>query len=297
MNWLTTFKKFTLALIFATIGVISWGQAPRLTPSSTEDDTYLINDADDWALFVADVNGGYSYEGKTVKLTDNISVNTMVGVWSYFSGTFDGDGNTLKFDYNATDDSGYAPFYWTDGATITDLTVEGTINASAGFVAGLIYSNTQEKERRTQVNNVTVSVYIDAENQEYCAGFACYSFGLDFNNCVYNGIIKAGNFSGGFSASYDGGGDYEGPANFTDCIFYPTTGSSITGNAIFADKIGTCARCYYTDNLELSSDQGAFAFTSEYAANAADDKISKKVTINGITVYGSVVVNANIDDS
>lgn len=308
MKWLTNFKSFIFALFFTTIGVISWGQTlPLQNPLEPYSSTnpYVIRSSDDWHTFVTDVNGGTDYSGKIVKLTASITASyesgsttkcEMVGNDTYsFSGTFDGDNKTLTFNY-----SGYseiAPFYYTEGATIKNLTVTGTINASAGYASGLIYSNAQDyiPTRRTQVINVTVSVNItNSENGSagiYCAGFACYSLGLDFNNCVYNGIIKAGNFSGGFSASYDVGGDYEGPANFTDCIFYPTTGSSITGNAIFADNIGTCERCYYTDNLTLPV-QGTFAYKTE-----PEGKIWKPFSVHGTTVYIPVAVNTSIEET
>lgn len=296
MNRLAFFKKFTFTLIFAMVGVISWGQTltwqnPSAPYSSTN--PYVISSSDDWHKFVTDVNGGYSYEGKIVKLTNNISVTEMVGEGiNYFSGTFDGNKKTLTVALSST--SEFAPFYYTEGATIENLTVTGTIIASAGYAAGLIYSNAQDfiTTRRTQVNNVTVSVDITDGNDDsagiYCAGFACYSFGLDFNNCVYNGKIKAGNFSGGFSASYDYGGYYNGPANFADCIFDPADGSSISSGYTFAKNIVSYATCYYT-SLANTTAQGQIAYktTDDIPANV----IAKKVPVNNTTVYGKVNVS------
>ena len=406
MNWLTTFKKFTLALIFATIGVISWGQDPislkdceikglatdvttevrcvyntgtfnlsfsveyeetvlvpgtdyevsiihngspltlsitgnvvAFTISDIDDyvititakegsstyvgektetlymlngngtDPYQIGTTANWNTFANAVTKGYTFEGKTVEMTTttitsgaidgsgNITANgTMVGVWSCFSGTFDGKGNKLKFYYNATDDSGYAPFYWTDGATITDLTVEGTINASAGYVAGLIYSTTTYNVGNTKVEDVTVSVDINAENQEYCAGFAVYSMGLDFEDCIYNGQIKAGANSGGFSASYDYGGYYNGPASFTKCLFDPAVGSVITGGENFAANIDVdnSSQYYYTTPISRSK-QGKKA----YKGSAPADNVVKKATVEIITtdIYEHVDVVPDIEET
>ena len=296
MNWLTYFKRFTLTLILAFIGVISWGQSLSLQdPSSPNSETnpYLISSTDNWNIFAN--NSEYWDAGVYVKLSDNWNnlespVTTMVGYTADdtpFSGTFDGNGKTLNVSYS--DEYYYlAPFYWTDGATIHDLTVAGTIDVLeyeyAGYSAGLIYSNTTYNSGRTTVNNVTVNVNINASNASYCAGFAVYSLGLDFSNCVYNGQIIAGVNSGGFSASYDSSGEN---ATFNNCIFAPASGSSIASGATFATNSTSWTGCYYTDNLGTTA-QGKIAY------NTTDDipsgEIAETVTVHGTTVYGKVDV-------
>ncbi len=191
--------------------------------------------------------------------------------------------------------SGYAPFYYTDGATIKNLTVEGSINATAGVVAGLIFSTTNEEEN-TKVKNVTVNVDITNGNNgsagDNCAGFACYSLGMVFDDCVYKGKINAGNNSGGFSASY-----YEsGNATFTNCIFNPAAGSSIAGGAIFAENIDldNSSNYYYTSELNLSAQgKAAYKTTSDIPANV----IAKTVPVCGETFYGKVDVAAGIEET
>ena len=67
----------------------------NLSGSGTEPDPYIIDSEDDWICFASYVNNDNS-EGKYFKLTDNISVSTMVGTPEHpFSGHFSGQiGNT-----------------------------------------------------------------------------------------------------------------------------------------------------------------------------------------------------------
>ena len=391
MNWLTYFKRFTLTLILAFIGVISWGQtnlnksiikindnAPYLCKGSTvtlqstdivvldyntgepitsgfgisivdseanpitigsnigigqytltisaSDATctgdqsknfyvlpgtetyYTISDEDDWNRFADCVNDGYSFEGKTVKLTpsssDVLSVTTMVGYTYPFSGTFDGNNKTLNVSYSG-ENYYMAPFYYTEGATIKNLTVTGNIvvvkdDYGYGYSAGLIYYNTSGEyvTRNTFVQNVIVSVNItgidDDDNEisagDYCAGFAVYSAYLDFSNCVYNGRIVAGNNCGGFSASY-----YEaGNATFSNCIFNPATGSSITGGSTFAENSESWSGCYYTYSTNLT-EQGTRLYKNY--TDAPDDIIVGPWEILGENVYGPVTVTTTAEET
>lgn len=54
--------------------------AQNISGTGTKDEPYLINTTDDWNLFAKSVEGGIDYYGKYVKLTNNITISTMVGV-------------------------------------------------------------------------------------------------------------------------------------------------------------------------------------------------------------------------
>lgn len=298
MKILAFSKKFIFALFLVLVGVTLWGQSSSLTNGNgTSLDPYLIGSSDDWNTFAYDVNhNGYSYEGKYIKLTDDITITYeyMVGDGeTYFGGTFDGYYNdkiyTLTLDY--TDNFGYgvAPFYWTDGATIKNLKVAGSIDASyGGFAAGLIYS-TSNDNGTTNVQNVTVSVNISAEGQNSCAGFAVYSAYLAFSDCVYNGQIIAGDYSGGFSASYDEN-EY---ATFNNCIFAPAYGSSIDSGATFATNSTSWTDCYYTDDLGTTA-QGVEAFLDEVPAGSIGKDMNNNILGYDVYKVVTVVVSDNI---
>ena len=303
MKKLSITKGLILLLFTAFISVNLWGQSlTLLDPESPNSETnpYLIGSADQWNTFAYDVNyEGHSYEGEFVKLTADIEVNQMVGRDAHpFSGTFDGRYNdivnTLTFNYNG--DYGIAPFYQIYGATIKNLRVAGNIVAAEGWTAGLLCYN----EAETYLQNITVSVNVIGQYNDvvqlYCGGFVFSNANKDiydneynfietingiihFSNCVYNGTIVAGDDSGGFWAHYG-----DGTATFSNCIFDPAEGSSITSGATFATNNTSLTGCYYTSPAGTTA-QGTLA----YQTAPADDFV-KKVTYNGYTVYGHVGV-------
>lgn len=74
--------------------------AQNISGTGTQEDPYLITSAEDWNLFAKSVGGGIDYSKKYVKLTNDITISTMVGV---------------------CDESGDRPFSGTSMAIITRL--------------------------------------------------------------------------------------------------------------------------------------------------------------------------------
>ena len=297
MKKLTISRRIIFALFAVLFGVNLWGQSLTLLDpesSNSESNPYVIGSAANWNTFAYDVTHlGYSYAGKYIKLTADIEVSEMVGDDEhYFSGTFDGKYNNIVHTLTFTYDGTYyiAPFNGTSGATIKNLKVEGNIIATDDCAGGLIcYSDDV-----TYVENVTVSVNVVSVNNDgsghgKCGGFAAYSSNLVFTDCVYNGIIKAGEGSGGFSAD----AYYGNTTSFTNCIFDPAEGSNITSGYIFGpvetdeydnDQV---INCYYTvqPGTAALTAQGTLAYQT-----APADDFTKAVTYNGYTVYGHVGV-------
>ncbi|MBE6270988.1 MAG: hypothetical protein E7101_08560 [Prevotella ruminicola] len=112
-------------------------------------DTYTIGTAAGWSVMCAALyhNDTYNrFSGKTVQLGADITVTRMAGGDSHdFTGTFDGGGHTLTFNYTATDNY-CAPFRHVQGASaetpavISNLNVVSTVTADdyrhpAGLIA------------------------------------------------------------------------------------------------------------------------------------------------------------------
>ncbi len=105
---------------------------------------HVINTADDWAAFAAVIANG-EYAGDTWKLGADISISVDAASQNYsafatvgteahpFSGTFDGQGHTLNVNIrdtywsNEESNPGAAPFRYISGATIRNLTVNGSV--------------------------------------------------------------------------------------------------------------------------------------------------------------------------
>ena len=147
-------KKQVLSLLMALVFCLSllpaaaFAAGGTLSGSGTAGDPYLIEDADDWATFV---NGKYTYwpemsdTKNCFKLTTDLTVDNvslLVGQAGtdivYFSHCFDGGGHTITLDIS--DAPEYCALFrcvgW--GATIRNLTVDGTIVTQNKFASGLV---------------------------------------------------------------------------------------------------------------------------------------------------------------
>ena len=194
-------------------------------------DTYTIKNADGWDYFCqriqydANLDG---FSGKTVELAANISVTTMAGMVHPFKGTFDGKGKTLTF--NRTADAMYtAPFQNTNGATISNLHVEGTITGGTNsYISGLVGSAngklTIENCRvSTQISstfdsntlsaNVGIGGFVGLLSSQYnqCHITGCVFDGLIYNPNTWNQTYGCGGFIGAMSQY--------GYAILEDCLF------------------------------------------------------------------------------
>ncbi len=127
-----------LLLLRATVALFAMVLLAFSVQTVSAQDLTISSDAD-WNTFASNVNGGNSYSGKTVKLTADINVTTMVGTESTkFKGTFDGAGHKINVNLTASEDR-CAPFRYVEGATISLLTVTGTVSTGTyKFGAGLI---------------------------------------------------------------------------------------------------------------------------------------------------------------
>ena len=112
---------------------------------ATEAYPILINSEEDWNTFVNNVNNGTNdYNGMFLLLNADISVSQKVGTVSNsspekaFKGTFDGNGHTITTTITDNSNQGTALFCYINGATIKNLTVDGTISSSQNHLSGLV---------------------------------------------------------------------------------------------------------------------------------------------------------------
>ena len=107
----------------------------------TESEPLLIHSTEDWNMLASLYNEGrLSYSGYWFRLTNDISVTTMLGAEGHpFNARFDGDGHTLSFSAENTNGSQcVAPFAYVSGVTIRNLRTAGSITGTADRASGLI---------------------------------------------------------------------------------------------------------------------------------------------------------------
>ena len=286
----------------------------------TESTPYMINTADDWntlaaSLYLTPDDGANPSLGKFYKLGANISVETMVGK-NYnaipFRGIFDGNNDTITFNKgtlnNKFDEAYCAPFRYTCGATIHDLTVVGDIYTEEGGAGGLIgyNDNYNVASVNTIIENVVVGVNINnTEDVFYDAGIVAYGPGVRFINCVYNGLLDSFSWGGGFTPYGDENTYVE------NCLFNPDPNSKSWGeNFVSYDSWGDYTNPfrypenivdgYYTKQTSISYNWGDVLSTqgiSAYSPLTLGNIGHYEKTILGNEIYTAVdVVISGIEE-
>lgn len=228
--------------------------------------SWLITSAEDWNELS---NNLEAYNGGSFKLTNDISVTTMVGTEEFpFSGTFDGQGHTLNVNIES-DGWGAAPFSKVDyGTNIKNLKTTGTVNSSEYHCSSGLIGGIPECYNVVTITNCEVAVQVNGS--EYGGGFighAGYAQPV-FTDCIFSGSINGcwdrGCFVGwkewssrpvyvnclsiptslgdddGYSCdfSHPGNGGSTDDATFTNCYSYYANGFSLSqGETVTPDEL------------------------------------------------------------
>ncbi|MCR4601955.1 MAG: hypothetical protein K5683_00290 [Prevotella sp.] len=100
----------------------------------TEQEPYLISNAEQWKDLGLSVSGGNSFSGEYLKLTGDIETDQALD--GTFSGNFDGASHTITVNnFSSEDTDGLALFKYVNGATIHDLKVAGEMEVGEGGAA------------------------------------------------------------------------------------------------------------------------------------------------------------------
>lgn len=287
--------------------------AQNISGTGTKEDPYLITSTDDWNVFAKSVEGGIDYYNKFVKLTNNITISTMVGVCDEsgnkpFRGTFDGDNHTLTANITSTatgddkNNQGVAPFHLIKQATIQNLTVAGQITSASKYAAGLV-GWVDGNYSRSYIKDCIVKATITT-SADWAGGFVgniCYSDRnyLHFTNSVFAGSIsntssddsrRAGGFCGyGFGDSYFGNCLENG--SYTNITYMnPRNAYGVFSN----DRVNSL---YYVNKIAVNNKYIAKEYGCYQVANTAPaDELYLKREIKGYQFYQSVWITG-LNDS
>ncbi|ETD18590.1 hypothetical protein [Hoylesella oralis] len=128
-----TIQRLGLSLLVLVLAALAWAQAGGGNEVS-------ISSAAEWKAFCERVRNGE--RGLNAKLTQDVDLGTeivMLGDLTYlYTGTFDGQGHTLKMNWNAGNDYDIAPFQRVENATIKNLRTQGKITSSRSNLSGLV---------------------------------------------------------------------------------------------------------------------------------------------------------------
>ena len=275
-------QRLCLFLFALVLTMPTWAQGG----SGNESETITIASKEDWKAFCALVNKGQTT--LNAKLTQDVDLGSdivMAGtehpyyynVLYYYTGTFDGQGHTLKFNWNAGEKNYIAPFNLVKDATIKNLRTQGKITTTGGQLSGMV---------RAAFGTTTIS------------------------GCISDVDITGGNSSSSRNDSRAAGMvqsvGYQASVQITDCLVK----GSITDNEIEKERgmagfvfynggTYTLTRCLYvgTNNAANSEYSKTFGtesgisatFTDCYYLNpcgkAQGDKITEAQLRNGYVAY------------
>ncbi len=230
--------------------------------------SYLITSADDWNELSANLA---NYSGGSFKLTDDISVTTMVGTEDVpFSGTFDGQGHVLSVNIESGQD-GTAPFCIVHtGTAIKNLKVQGTVSCSAYHASGLIGMGMHGENYPITITNCEVAVQVNGNS--YAGGFIGHARCMQptFTDCVFSGSIEGCREHGCFV----GWKENESRPVYINCLSIPTSicdGNSFdfshSGNGGSKDH-ATLSNCYYSYAGGFNVAQGLAASSDKLASGS-----------------------------
>ena len=257
-------ERLSLFLLALVLTMPTWAQGG----SGNESETITIASKEDWKAFCDRVNKGQTK--LNAKLTKDVDLGeeiVMAGTedlnspsynaFFYYTGTFDGQGHTLSFNWNAGEDNQIAPFWCVKDATIKNLRTQGKITTKGYGLSGMVRialgtttisgcisdvditggrSGLASSNAAGMVQAVAygASVHITdclvkgsitdnaAESDRAMAGFVFYNGGTyTLTRCLYVGKNNAANSKYSYTFGSDGYG-----ATFTDCYYLNPCGKA-----------------------------------------------------------------------
>ena len=301
------FKKLKRSILLTALVVlgVNMAQAQRLsladpTQPNSEQNPYEIKNEGDWNNFVLDINDGYAYydavnkKQQYVRLKKHISVTTMAGTDSKkFKGIFDGNCDTLTFNFTNTTSDFSGPFCFIDGVIIKNLYVDGTITTNkkhAGGIAG-------KASGKNTIINCTSNITISGTGAEGHGGFIGrqVSGTTQFEKSLFCGVIngattvKCAGFIGWLESER---------ANYDDNCLMAGTISIQKNYSTFHRTINGKTTCNgkYTKNLNIGSNNTGDNHTNPgpngFPANTTYTGIARKYKVGEVNYYAQV----DIDD-
>lgn len=217
-----------------------------------EKDCYEIASKENWKEFCDLVKGGQTK--LNAKMTANVDLGsdiTMAGTNAHeYSGMFDGQGYTLKLNWDSGSNRYIAPFSVVEGATIKNLRTEGQITSNEKFLSGLLMSAYGTITLTNCVSNVNItsSILISACDAAGMIYFVKPGANVTIDDCVVKGNITATTDIGkdkmaGFV------GSQEGTCTLNNCLYLgssngDTFSRTFVGDAYYGATT-TLNNCYY----------------------------------------------------
>ena len=216
-------------------------------PEQDEEGYYLLNNVEDFTTFALMVNGGYTQINAKlladIDLSEGENPNQMIGTQANpFSGTFYGQGHTITYSYDFSDNY-CGLFSYIHGATIRNLRVEGDVVTRGIHFGALIGYGDGDM----LVEDVITNVYITGEHSGVTGNGGM--IGALYGNITFNNCATLGEMGYVGSSMYCGFVAYENSGSstlnncYTACMLTEGTGTDYCYT--FCRGIHQLNNCYY----------------------------------------------------
>lgn len=232
-------QRLSLFLFVLVLAIPAWAQGSN---------DISIGSKADWQAFCNRVNNGET--GLNAIMTADVDLGTdivMLGTDKSYSGTFDGQGYTLSFNWTNTGER-TAPFKYVNGATIKNLRTQGKIASNNFALSGLIYC----VAGTTTVSGCVSDVDLMCNNPyvtNQLGGMLSYRYYgsvVTFTDCVVKGNITAMTDKGkkGMGGFINNDWALNTTMTLNNCLYLGTNNAG-DESYTFAPADATINNCYY----------------------------------------------------
>jgi len=272
-------QRLSLFLLALVLTMPTWAQGG----SGNESETITIASKEDWKAFCDRVNKGQTT--LNAKLTQDVDLGSDIVMagrehpynynsFYYYTGTFDGQGHTLKFNWNRSDEGSLAPFWCVKDATIKNLRTQGKITKKGYGLSGMVYIASGTTTITGCISDVDITGGNGGWNDSRAAGMVqavADGASVQITDCLVKGSITDNadeNYRRMAGFVYSNSGTY----TLTRCLYVGTNNASYNGNCFtfgYDGFGGTFTDCYYLNTC----------------GKAQGDKITEAQLRNGYVAY------------
>ena len=271
-------ERLSLFLLALVLTMPTWAQGG----SGNESETITIASKEDWKAFCNRVNKGQTT--LNAKLTKDVDLGeeiVMAGTsdpsyyhFYYYTGTFDGQGHTLSFNWNAGKDDEIAPFRYVKDATIKNLRTQGKITTSSQYLSGMVYAALGTTTLTGCISDVDITGGSDLDYSQAAGMVQAVGSGasVQITDCLVKGSItdNADERERGMAGFvFNNNGTY----TLTRCLYVGKNNATNNGySKTFGTETGygaTFTDCYYLNTC----------------GKAQGDKITEAQLRNGYIAY------------
>ena len=242
-------ERLSLFLLALVLTMPTWAQGG----SGNESETITIASKEDWKTFCNRVNSGQIT--LNAKLTQDVDLGSdivMAGIAdSYYTGTFDGQGHTLSFSWDAGSRDDIAPFKYVKDATIKNLRTQGKITTKGDCSSGMVYGALGTTTLTGCISDVDITGGDAGWYASRAAGMVqavAYGASVQITDCLVKGSItdnadESYKAMAGFVFNNNGG-----TYTLTRCLYVGKNNATNNGYSKTFGKDGygaTFTDCYY----------------------------------------------------